>query len=321
MLYTDYMNPFKWLRNKSSNLVNDDENINNVAKDWVIPIDLLGGLKVDLSDSRFVSLREALESQEYNVAKAPLSFPVGKDETGKFLIADFHKLPHIMAAGQTGSGKSSFTEGALIASLIYRNTPEDLRLILVDPKMVQFSQYKGIPHLQRPIIYEPDKAKEAIEWLIDEMKNRFDIFAESETRNIDTYNASGKGHMPYILLVIDEVSDLMMFDGTYFEKAFITLLQKARAVGIHIYIGTSSLRKAVLPGMLRANFATKIAFTTSSSIESKIIIDEIGAEKLQGRGDLLLSRTADLRPVHLQAPYLSEEEQAALADFIINNNI
>lgn len=315
MLYTNIMKSFKWLLSKKSN------RIDNTLKKWDIPIDIFEKQNTDINNPRLYSLREVLESQEYNLTTTPLSFPVGKDEAGKFYIADFHNLPHIMAAGQTGSGKSSFTEGALIASLIYRNSPDDLKLILIDPKFVQFSQYNGIPHLLRPVINESKQAKEAVKWLVDEMDRRFDILTVSNTMNIDQYNTSGIGHMPHILLIIDEVSDLMMVDGNYYKKAFISLLQKSRATGIHLYIGTSSPREDVLPGLLRANFVTRIAFATTSAKDSKTLIDTSGAEKLLGRGDLLMSTLASPTPLHLQAPYVTEEEQARLVDYIIKHNV
>jgi S-DNA-T family DNA segregation ATPase FtsK/SpoIIIE len=291
---------------KSATIKNEDG--------WHIPVDLL-----DLKNSdRNVSLKNALESNEMKAATSPLSFPIGKDAKGKFLIANFHDLPHIMAGGQTGSGKSSFTEGTIILSLIYRNSPDDLKFILIDPKQVQFTQYNGVPHLLRPVIEDLDEAKNAIEWLLQEMADRFDILANSQMMNIVDYNRSKKGHMPYIILIIDEVSDLMMIDGKFYQKAFISLLQKARAVGIQMYIGTSRPSPDVLPGLLKANFPTRIAFTTSSSLDSRRLLDTNGAETLSGHGDLLLSTSDNPRPVRLQAPYVSDEEQARVVEYIQN---
>ena len=277
----------------------------------ILPLEILSNSK---PEDRFYPLREALESEEYKNAEGSLLFAVGKDESGKFVIADLHKLPHIMAGGQTGSGKSNFTEGTLILSLLHRYSSDDLKLLLIDPKMVQFTQYNGIPHLIRPVITTPDDSKNAMDWLLNEMEDRFDILVESKTMNIDEYNASGKGNMPFVVLIIDEVADLMMVDGEYYEKSFIKLLQKSAAVGIHIYIGTSRPSEDVLPSLLRANFVTKIAFKTASKIDSEALIDVAGAENLQGRGDLLFSSLDSPRPIHLQAPYASDEDMAKLVE-------
>ena len=270
----------------------------------------------DLADknTRYVSLRKALESEEYKEATSPLSFPIGRNDDGKFVIADFHKLPHIIAGGQTGSGKSSFTEGALIASLLYRNTPDDLKLILIDPKYVQFTQYNGIPHLLRPVITTPEAAKEAMEWLLGEMNERFDLLAKTGFNDIVEYNEANAEHLPYILYIVDEVSDLMMVDGQYYESSFIKLLQRAKAVGIHLYIGTSRPSEDVYSGILRANFVTSLAFTCASEIDSEKLIYEGGAEKLLGRGDALFSTLDYSRPIHIQVPYVSDENIVSLAD-------
>lgn len=270
-------------------------------------------------EQEFYVLQDALDSEEYKNAVGSLLFPVGKDESGKFVIADMHKLPHIMAGGQTGSGKSNFTEGTLILSLLHRYSSDDLKLLLIDPKMVQFTQYNGIPHLIRPVITTPDDSKNAMDWLLNEMEDRFDTLVDSNTKNIDEYNLSSKGHMPFVVLIIDEVADLMMVDGEYYQKSFIKLLQKSAAVGIHIYIGTSRPSEDVLPSLLRANFVTKIAFKTASRVDSEALIDVGGAENLLGRGDLLFSSLSFPRPIHLQAPYASDEEQAETVDRIISS--
>ena len=270
-------------------------------------------------EQEFYDLRDALDSDEYKNAEGSLLLAVGKDESGKFVIADLHKLPHIMAGGQTGSGKSNFTEGTLILSLLHRYSSDDLKLLLIDPKMVQFTQYNGIPHLVRPVITTPEDSKDAMDWLLKEMEDRFDVLVDSKTKNIDEYNSSDKGHMPFVLLIIDEVADLMMVDGEYYQKSFIKLLQKSAAVGIHIYIGTSRPSEDVLPSLLRANFVTKIAFKTASKVDSEALIDVSGAENLLGRGDLLFSSLGTVHPVHLQAPYVSDEETARVAEQLKNS--
>lgn len=265
-------------------------------------------------EQEFYNLQDALDSEEYKNAEGSLLFPVGKDESGKFVIADLHKLPHIMAGGQTGSGKSNFTEGTLILSLLHRYSADELKLMLIDPKMVQFTQYNGIPHLVRPVITKPEDSKDAMDWLLSEMEDRFNTLVDSEAKNIDEYNSSGKGHMPFVALIIDEVADLMMVDGEYYQKSFIKLLQKSAAVGIHIYIGTSRPSEDVLPSLLRANFVTKIAFKTASKVDSEALIDVAGAENLLGRGDLLFSSLDYPRPIRLQAPYVSDADTAQVTE-------
>jgi DNA segregation ATPase FtsK/SpoIIIE-like protein len=265
-------------------------------------------------EQKFYPLEEALDSKEYNSAKGSLLFPIGKDDSGKFVIADLHKLPHIMAGGQTGSGKSNFTEGTLILSLLNRYSADDLKLVLIDPKMVQFTQYNGLPHLLRPVITTPEDSKDAIDWLVGEMESRFTTLAKSGHKDIVEFNSTNKEHLPFIVLIIDEVADLMMVDGEHYQKSFIKLLQKSAAVGIHIYIGTSRPSEDVLPSLLRANFVTKIAFKTASEVDSEALIDASGAEYLRGRGDLLFSSLDSPRPVHLQAPYASDEDMAKFVE-------
>ena len=265
-------------------------------------------------EQEFYNLQDALDSEEYKNAEGSLLFPVGKDESGKFVIADLHKLPHIMAGGQTGSGKSNFTEGTLILSLLHRYSADELKLMLIDPKMVQFTQYNGIPHLLRPVITTPEDSKDAMDWLLNEMEDRFDILVDSKTKHIDEYNSSSKGYMPFVALIIDEVADLMMVDGEYYQKSFIKLLQKSAAVGIHIYIGTSRPSEDVLPSLLRANFVTKIAFKTASKVDSEALVDVAGAENLLGRGDLLFSSLDSHRPIHLQVPYASDEDMTKFVE-------
>ena len=287
------------------------------ADTWTIPIGIFEQSSVAGQDSRFVSLRTALESETYMHAKTPLSFPIGRNEFGDFVIADFHELSHIIAGGQTGSGQSSFTEGALLASLIYRNSPEDLKLILIDPKMVQFSQYNDLPHLLRPVITTPEQSHKAMNWLLGEMEDRFEILARAKKRDIVAYNSKAKVRMPYISLVIDEVSDLMMVDGEYYEESFIKLLQKSKAVGIHMYIGTSRPSEDIYPELLRANFTTALAFKTASSVDSQVMLNADGAEKLIGKGDAIItSPFTDFKPLHIQVPYSSEEEQVKLVNYI-----
>jgi S-DNA-T family DNA segregation ATPase FtsK/SpoIIIE len=258
-----------------------------------------------------VSLREALESVEFRNADEPLSFPVGKNVKGEFIVRSFRKAPHILTAGQTGSGKSNFSENVLIPSLLYKHTPDELQLLLIDPKYVQFMQYNGIPHLIRPVITDPDDAKNAFEWLIAEKDRRFATLAQNRCKSITEY----KGAMPYIVLIIDEFADLMMIDDAYYEKALTNLAQTGRGVGIHMYIGTSRPSVDVITGIIKANFPTRLGFTTASQVDSRTIIDTIGAERLLGMGDLLYSDYELAKPLRLQSPYSTDKETIAIVDF------
>lgn len=259
----------------------------------------------------FVSLREALESVEFRNANEPLSFPVGKTVRGEFIVRSFRKAPHILTAGQTGSGKSNFSENVLIPSLLYKHTPDELQLLLIDPKYVQFMQYNGIPHLVRPVITDPDDAKDAFEWLIAEKDRRFETLAQNRCKSIIEY----KGAMPYIVLIIDEFADLMMIDGAYYENALTKLAQTGRGVGIHMYIGTSRPSVDVITGIIKANFPSRLGFTTASQIDSRTIIDTIGTERLLGMGDLLYSDYELTKPLRLQSPYSTDKETMAIVDF------
>lgn len=225
-------------------------------------------------------------------------------------------MPHIIAGGQTGSGKSVFTN-QLILSFLFKYSPDLIQFILIDPKYVEFQQYNDLLHMQRPVIHDPDEAKEAVEWLIHEMDHRYEQLARDRSKNIEEFNQQNIKKMPYIILVIDEVADLMMMDGKYFEKAFIKLLQMSRAVGIHIYMSTSRPSSDVYPGLLRANFGTKIAFTTASAIDSRTLIDQNGAELLLGQGELLFYNYDIEAPIRLQAPYASDEEIDKVVKYIM----
>lgn len=293
-------------------------------KNWDIPVSIFSKRDLGLAEShlkdknRFVSLKEALESKEYKSATAPLSFPLGKDQNGKFVIANYAELPHIIAGGNTTSGKTVFETSSLISSLIYRNSPDDLKLIIADPMMVEFVHFCDLPHLQMPIISELTQYKDAIGWLLAEMNRRYAVLADSKTSNIDEYNKSGKGHLPYILLLIDESSDIMYLDQGHFESVFIQLLQKAKPVGIHLYIGTQRPDPDVLTDKLIQNVLTKIAFATSTESESIRLIGMGGAEKLLGFGDLLAVLPNKTEPIRLQAPYATYTEQEKLVEYIKN---
>lgn len=263
--------------------------------------------------SGVISLRDALESDEYESAASHLAIPIGKDVSGKFAVTDLRKLGNIMSAGQTGSGKSTFTETTLLVSLLYRNTPEDLRLLLVDPKWVQFSQYSGLPHLLRPVITDSDDAKNAFQWLLEESDRRQQLLAVAGVSDIDEYRRSKK--LPYIVVVIDEVIDLFMVDCTFYEEAFISLANSSKQTGIHMYFGTSRPSPDAYTERLKASIPARIAFAMASEVDSITLLGEAGAEKLTGAGDLYFKSAPDAPPIKLQSPYARDEDVVKVVEF------
>jgi S-DNA-T family DNA segregation ATPase FtsK/SpoIIIE len=258
------------------------------------PLDLLGD----------DNLAQALKDD----VTPPYSFPVGKGAGGKYTFTNLQEFSHIVAAGQTGSGMAVFQDTMLV-SLMYNNTPKQIKFILIDPKRVSLSPYKESPYLQLPWVTEPKKSESAIEWLLQEIQRRFEILAKAGASDIYDYNAKNKGKMHAILLVIDEVADLMVMNSAFYKKSFVKIMQKSRAVGVMSFIATHRSAEEVLPGIVRANAFVKIAFTLPTKEASEIIIDQQGAEKLNGKGDLLLSSLAlnEHSAVRLQAPYISNE--------------
>lgn len=280
----------------------------------VVESELNGRIYVELpkSNPETVWLKEALQSEEYKESDAPLSVPIGKGSNGKFEIVDLHKISPIIAAGQTGSGKSNFTETALVLSLIYRNTPDELKLILIDPKIVQFPQYEGIPHLLQPPITHPDEAKKVFEWLLKEMSDRFKTLSQYGLKKIEDYKESD---MPNLVIIIDEVADLMMIDPEFYSYAFKKLSMMARGAGIHLYMGTSRPSDDVFPEDVIVGFFSRFAFTMASMVDSEKIIHASGAEHLLGQGDLLYLDLTTKYPIRVQAPFSTEEAMSRVADF------
>ena len=232
------------------------------------------------------------------------------------MMADLARMPHLLVAGQTGSGKSVMIND-ILTSLLYRNSPSDLKLILVDPKTVELTPYNDIPHLLTPVITEPEKCISALKWAVAEMERRYRTLSEQKKRNIGEYNSiKGIEGMPYIVIVIDELADLMMMAARDVEALIVRIAQKARAVGIHLILATQRPSVDVITGLIKANVPARIAFTTASQVDSRTIIDQIGAEKLLGMGDMLLS-TADMpKPKRVQAAFISDGETVKVTDFI-----
>jgi S-DNA-T family DNA segregation ATPase FtsK/SpoIIIE len=274
------------------------------------------GIEVPNVKAAIVRMSSILQSREWGDLKGPLAFAIGKDIAGKPVVADLAKMPHLLVAGQTGSGKSVMIND-ILTSMLYRNSPSDLKLILVDPKQVELTPYNDIPHLLTPVINEPEKCISALKWAVAEMERRLRTMAEVGKRNIGEYNNLKKEEgMPYIVIVIDELADLMMMAARDVEALIVRLAQKARAAGIHLVLATQRPSVDVITGLIKANVPARIAFTVASQVDSRTIIDQMGAEKLLGMGDMLLLTSDMPKPKRIQGAFISDEETAKVTDFI-----
>ncbi|MFA5004260.1 MAG: DNA translocase FtsK 4TM domain-containing protein [Candidatus Saccharimonadales bacterium] len=274
------------------------------------------GIEVPNVKPAIVRLSSMLQSRDWAELTSPLGFAIGKDIAGKPVVADLDKMPHLLVAGQTGSGKSVMIN-TILTSLLYRNSPSDLKLILVDPKQVELKPYDGIPHLLAPVITEPEKCISALKWSVAEMERRYRALAEVNKRNIGEYNLLKKEEgMPYIIIVIDELADLMMMAARDVEALVVRIAQKSRAVGIHLVLATQRPSVDVITGLIKANIPARIAFTTASQVDSRTIIDQMGAEKLLGRGDMLLLTAEMPKPKRVQAAFIGDDETNKITDFI-----
>ncbi|HEY4963421.1 MAG TPA: DNA translocase FtsK 4TM domain-containing protein [Candidatus Saccharimonadales bacterium] len=274
------------------------------------------GIEVPNVKAATVRVSSLISSNEWAEAKSPLTFTIGKDITGKAVVADLAAMPHLLIAGQTGAGKSVMIN-TLITSLLYRNSPADLKLILVDPKQVELGSYNELPHLLSPVINEPEKCISALKWAVAEMDRRLKAMALVGKRNITEYNSVNESEgMPYIVIVIDELADLMMMAARDVEALIVRLAQKARAAGIHLVLATQRPSVDVITGLIKANVPARIAFTVASQIDSRTIIDQMGAEKLLGRGDMLLLTSDMPKPKRVQAAFIEHGEITKVNDFI-----
>ena len=274
------------------------------------------GIEVPNVKPATVTVHSLLTSPLWSEQKSALAFTIGKDIAGSPVVADLDKMPHLLIAGQTGSGKSVMIN-TLLTSLLYRNSPSDLKLILVDPKQVEMAIYKDIPHLLAPVINEPTKCISALKWAVAEMERRLKTFSEDGKRNIAEYNELKKEEgMPYIVVVIDELADLMMMAARDVEALVVRLAQKARAAGIHLVIATQRPSVDVITGLIKANVPARIAFTTVSQVDSRTIIDQAGAEKLLGSGDLLFNAAEFTKPKRVQGAFISDAETTKVCDFL-----
>jgi DNA segregation ATPase FtsK/SpoIIIE, S-DNA-T family len=289
---------------------------NSIRMEAPIPGKRAVGVEVPNIKASTVTIRSLLSSNDWSESKRPLGFVIGKDIVGNPMLGDLETMPHLLVAGQTGSGKSVMIN-TLLTSLLYHNSPSDMKLILVDPKQVEMALYKDIPHLLSPVITEPEKCISALKWAIAEMERRLKAFAEVGKRNIGEYNSLKKEEgMPYIVIVIDELYDLMAMAARDVEALIARLAAKARAAGIHLVLATQRPSVDVITGLIKANIPARIAFTTVSQVDSRTIIDQVGAEKLLGRGDMLFSIPEFPKPKRMQAALISDVETTKVCDFL-----
>ena len=284
------------------------------------------GVEIPNEEIETVSLREIIESYNFQGNKSPLTFALGKDITGEAKVARIDKMPHLLVAGATGSGKSVCLNSMLV-SLLYKASPEDLKLILIDPKRVEFTLYNGLPHMLLPkAITDVDKAVKALDWLIKEMDRRYNKFAETMVRNIDEYNdrneikSQTEPKMPFIVFIVDELGDLMLQRKKEVEEKIIRLTQLSRAAGIYLVIATQRPSVDVITGTIKANLPSRIAFAVSAFPDSKTILDQGGAEKLLGKGDMLYSPNGSVDLLRIQGAFVSSEDVAKVVDFVKQNN-
>ncbi len=271
------------------------------------------GIEVPNTQLTLVSLRELLENEAFHKIKSSLRFALGKDVAGKPICADLTAMPHMLVAGTTNSGKSVLVN-AILTSLLLNNSPSDLRLLLVDPKRVELTGYNGIPHLLGPVVVEADRVVGALQWCLHEMDTRYKKFAKAGARNIVDYNKKGEEHIPYLVIVIDELADLMMLAPDETERSITRLAQLARATGIHLILATQRPSVDVVTGLIKANFPARVAFMVASNMDSRVILDQPGAEKLLGKGDMLYQAPDAPSAVRLQGVYVSDPEIQRLVD-------
>ena len=315
--------------------LSDDIKLNLAAADIRIEAPIPGksavGIEVPNGENSTVMLRDLLETDEFEKHKSNLAFAVGKDIGGKTVVADIAKMPHLLIAGATGSGKSVCIN-TLIMSILYKAKPEDVKLIMIDPKVVELSVYNGIPHLFIPVVTDPKKAAGALNWAVAEMTDRYNKFAEYGVRDLKGYNqkveAAGMGDdpsapkkLPQIVIIVDELADLMMVAPGEVEDSICRLAQLARAAGLHLIIATQRPSVNVITGLIKANMPSRIAFSVSSGIDSRTIIDMYGAEKLLGKGDMLFYPQGYQKPARVQGAFVSDEEVSDVVDFLKENNM
>jgi len=316
--------------------LSDDIKLNLAAADIRIEAPIPGkaaiGIEVPNQHNEMVRLRDLIESDKFKNAESNLAYAVGKDIAGNIIVSDIAKMPHMLIAGATGSGKSVFVN-TLITSILYKADPKDVKFIMIDPKVVELSTYNGIPHLLIPVVTDPQKAAGALNWAVVEMTDRYNKFAEYGVRNLAGYNkkveevlASGEVEpealkkLPQIIIIVDELADLMMVAPGEVEGAIVRLSQLARAAGIHLVIATQRPSVNVITGLIKANVPSRIAFMVSSGVDSRTILDMNGAEKLLGNGDMLFAPQGQQKPIRVQGAFISDKEVGAIVDFLKEQN-
>ena len=274
------------------------------------------GIEISNAKATEVSLREVLSSKEFLGGKGLILAALGKDIAGNTVIADLTKMPHLLIAGQTGSGKSVCIN-TIIISILYHSHPKDVKLILIDPKVVELSVYNGIPHLRIEVVTNPKKAAGALSWAVKEMESRYKSFSEHNVRDITSFNKKNPElKLPFIVVIIDELADLMMVAKDSVENSICRLAQKARAAGIHLVVATQRPSVDVITGLIKANIPSRISFAVSSQVDSRTILDKAGAEKLLGKGDMLFNPSGAQNPIRVQGAFVSDEEVSAIVNFI-----
>lgn len=288
-----------------------------------IPGKSLVGIEVPNKVRAQVRLRDLIENDDFQKSSSPLNIVLGRDVSGSAVYTDLARMPHLLVAGSTGTGKTIFLND-FILSLLYRNSPEILRFILIDPKRVEFTVYNELPHLLCPVIYDATRTINALKWLISEMERRFDILSSSKTRDIASHNVqvAERGEiLPYIILIIDELADLMAAKGREMEAGIVRLAQMARAVGVHLVVATQRPSVEVITGLIKANITSRITFQVASQVDSRTVLDMAGAEKLLGLGDLLYLSAEIGKPRRIQAAYISEKEVRKVVNWLKTQNV
>ena len=287
----------------------------------MVPGRSLVGIELPNRSPEFVPLRKMLESEVMASNRSKLAVSLGLDVSGKANVSDIGRMPHVLIAGQTGSGKSVCIN-AFLGSILFRAAPTEVKLILVDPKRVELTHYNDIPHLLTPVIVEPEKVISALRWILNEMDRRYKLFAQAGARNIDGYNEmSGFQALPYIVLIIDELADIMLFSPVEVEDAITRIAQMSRATGIHMVLATQRPSVDVITGLIKANIPCRIAFAVASQVDSRVILDSQGAEKLLGRGDMLYLPPEQAKPIRIQGAFVSDKEVSALVSFLKNQGV
>ena len=278
------------------------------------------GIEVPNKENEIVHLRDIIDSDEFKNSKSKLTMALGKNVAGEVVVTDIAKMPHVLIAGSTGSGKSVCIN-TLITSIIYKAKPSEVKLVMIDPKVVELSVYNGIPHLLIPVVTDPKKAAGALAWAVQEMVNRYSLFAQKGVRDIKGYNAElekeeGGEKLPQIVIIIDELADLMMVAPNDVEDAICRLAQMARAAGMHLVIATQRPSVDVITGIIKANIPSRIAFAVSSGVDSRTILDMVGAEKLLGKGDMLFAPIGISKPIRVQGAFVSDKEVEGIVEYI-----